>query len=390
MQEDNFYTRHPLLTLVSVNLLVLLSILFLFELGLRIYTPKWLSYRMQANKSIPQGFGTDTYWKIKYKNNKFYSYSPNSVFRVTHFEYDKAIHINSLGGRICSATEIEDTVQIIPFIGDSYVFGVGVEDTETVVAVAKKITKYNFLNLGVSGTCLSQQRRILADRYNELGRPKVVIYGFYLGNDFPCIIRLNSETQKRDKRKILGTTEHNNRDAKKVLNDFLRSSYFLRNSYSIQYIKYSIWNIRNRESLKDMPAAYAVMDRRNTEYISNIRKYLDMEISSLKKEPYESVFIVFPDRYQVDDSLRAYTNANNNIDERNIDPMLPNKILIETLRQYNISYIDVTPELLKHKNISSMFFQYDPHMTSLGHYTAGVYIAPQLRKILSEFYTIPN
>ena len=78
-------------------------------------------------------------WKTKYKNGEFYSFTPNSTFKIYHAEYENVVHINSLGGRSTALNELADTNNIIPFTGDSFVMGVGVEDTENIVSLCKKI-----------------------------------------------------------------------------------------------------------------------------------------------------------------------------------------------------------------------------------------------------------
>ena len=62
------------------------------------------------------------------------------------------------------------------------------------------------------------------------------------------------------------------------------------------------------------------MNNQNTNYINETKLYLDKEIEALSKEPYKSVFIIIPDKYQIYSDLRKTMNSYYNLDEKNIKP----------------------------------------------------------------------
>ena len=392
MNSTPFFKKHPGLSIFFINLFLLLFVFIVFEIALRIFAPDWLKYTMNYLKTGNGfGYGTDANWKIEYKNGEFYSFTPNSTFKIYYYEYENTVHINSLGGRSTTVNEIVDTNNIIPFIGDSFIMGVGVEDTETVVAITKKILNYNFLNLGITGSCMPVQRKIIDNRYNELGHPAVVIYGFFLGNDFNDIMneylkKLDSESLKVNK-----PDKDNEANMKKgfmwKLNYFISHNNFLKRLYTLQFIKQKILTITNKDKNKDRAhrdAAFLIMNSADTAYINVAKSEIDNEIKLLSKESYKSIVILIPDRNQINNSLRKTMSTYYNIDENNLNPFLPNQLLIQALNKYKIKYIDATPCLIKHFNEGALYYTQDNHFTKLGQKIISECIADTLRNSIEE------
>ena len=383
------FKKHPKLSLVFFNLGLLLFIFIVFEITLRILTPDWLKYKMNyLSAGNLKGYGTDGNWSVKLKDGQFYSFTPNSSFKMYHAEYEKTVHINQLGGRCTEVNEKIDTNNIVPFIGDSFTMGVGVEDTETIVAITKRITKKNFLNLGVSGTCIVDQRKIINSRYNELHNPSIVIYGFFLGNDFDEIIKECSKSADTSTAAIKTKTI-----SKPILesgflwdvNYFINHDNFLNKIYTLQFLKQKLLNIfnKNRKDIRIDPV-FQVMNSANEAYLNQVKKILDMEINILSTEPYKSIVVIIPDRYQIYPKIRNDRRAYYNIDEKNINPFLPNQILISFLDKYKIHYIDPTQCLIDHRNEGPLYYTQDSHFTNLGQKTISLCIADTLQKIISK------
>ena len=318
-----------------------------------------------------KGYGTDANWNIKYNNGEFYSLMPNSTFKIYHFEYENTVHVNNLGGRSSAPNEIIDTTQVIPFTGDSFIMGVGVEDTETVVSLAKKNIHYNFLNLGMAGTGMHVQRRIISNRYNELGNPNVVIYGFWTGNDFDDILQENEKELDSSSLKVTkpaDTTDPvSNHGFWWKVNYYINHNRLLNKLYSLQFIKQKILNIKNKNSNTDpIDPFFLIINNKNTEYLTQVKNSLDKEIEALSKEPYRSSVVIMPDKYEVLPELRKNMLAYYNIDEKNIDISLPNKMLKETLEKYKINYIDATECIARQGDAEKLFYVRDNHFTKAG------------------------
>jgi hypothetical protein len=372
MKSTSFFKRHPKLSIVFFNLVLLLFIFILFEILLRIFTPNWLQYKMKMlNSGEFKGYGTDANWNIKYNNGEFYSLMPNSTFKIYHFEYENTVHANNLGGRSSVPDEILDTTQLIPFTGDSFIMGVGVEDTETVVSLAKKNMHYNLLNLGIAGTGMHVQRKVINARYNELGQPKVIIYGFWTGNDFDDIIKEN-EKELDSSSSLVKKPAGNNESVSThgfwwKVNYYINHNRLLNKLYSLQLIKQKILNIKNKSSNTDpIDPFFLIINNQNTDYITQVKKYLDKEIEALSKEPYKSIIVIMPDKYEVMPDQRKNMLAYYNLDEKNIDISLPNKILKETLNKYKINYIDATECIARQGDAEKLFYVRDNHFTKSG------------------------
>lgn len=390
MRTDSFYKKYPKVTLAFINIIHLLVIVILFESILRLFAPNWLQYKMNMLDSGKfKGYGTDTYWDFKKKNGIFYSFKPNSTFKIYHFEYENTIHINNLGGRSTSNNEKADTINIIPFIGDSFIMGVGVEGSETLVAFTKNKLSYNFLNLGVAGTGLHIQNKIIESRISEIGNPKIVIHGFYTGNDFDDIIKENLKDSvsiaKSAKDFKTNISISPNKDLIWTLNNFINNNKILNRLYFIQFLKQKILNIKNKgNNYSDIDPFFLITNKENANYIDEARKYLDKEINLLSKKSYQPIFIIIPHKYQVYNNMRKHMIAYYGLNEKNIMPDLPNLLLIDVLNKYKIKYIDVTQYLIKHTNEGALYYIKDSHLTPMGNKIVSEGISDSLQNIISH------
>ena len=135
-------------------------------------------------------FGTDAGFRFQMKNGEFWRFEPNSQFVVSADEFVHTAHIDEFGGRKVNQVEwAEKPMPVLPFMGDSFTFGVGVSDEETFAsALSAEVQELRILNLGVPASGLKDHRRTIALRHEELGRPKKYIFFFFLGNDFPDLL----------------------------------------------------------------------------------------------------------------------------------------------------------------------------------------------------------
>jgi hypothetical protein len=385
MTSKPFFKKHPKLSIVLFNLVLLIFIFIVFEICLRLFAPNWLKYRMRyLNTGTGYGYGTDANWKITYQNGKFYSFTPNSTFKIYNEEYENTVHINNLGGRSTTPDERADTSGLIPFTGDSFIMGVGVEDTENVVSIIKKRTNYNFLNLGVGGSSFPIQRALISNRYHNLGKPRVVIYGVFMGNDFDDIIK---EYAKRK-----DTTSHKDSSTAQNgfiwnVNSFINHNSFLRKLYSLQYIKQKILNLQNkdRDKARDhTDPIFLILNHTDTAYVNLAKNLMNKEVELLSKEPYKPIVILIPDRYQINESIRKNMSDYYNIDEKNLQPRLPNDILKEALIKYNIPYIDATECVGSHLKDGELYYTQDNHFTKLGQKIFSDCITDTLKSIIQS------
>jgi len=107
-----------------------------------------------------------------------YRLAPDLEGRMWSTDFDITFRTNSLGFR---AEELDEREKIV-FLGDSFQFGWGVEQDESMSAVfGRFMPEYQIVNLGTPGHGTFHQTKLLEKHYEEL-HPKAVFYGF-VSND---------------------------------------------------------------------------------------------------------------------------------------------------------------------------------------------------------------
>jgi hypothetical protein len=142
------FRRHRFIALFLFNATLLVSVFVAFELGLRIFTPDWLSHRMDflAHGGPQEDFGTDRSWKVVKENDRFAKFVPHSEFDVSHAEYQTIAKIDELGGRAVTP-QVSSSGKVIGCLGDSFTFGVGVANGETFVDHLQPAFSLRLVNL---------------------------------------------------------------------------------------------------------------------------------------------------------------------------------------------------------------------------------------------------
>lgn len=115
-------------------------------------------------------------------------FEPGSVYRQISNEYDAVTTITSQGHRVPGTEGSPDIV----FLGDSFTYGYGLEDTETFASIYCEGMRRSCANLGMPGSGTSRQVKRLEEFITSFGwRPKEVKLFFFgmstsfsAGNDF--------------------------------------------------------------------------------------------------------------------------------------------------------------------------------------------------------------
>lgn len=367
--------------LVFAFLAIGVSLVFIWivlETGLRMAGPSWLKQRMKevavANVTGVDDsaiFGSDADWPIERIDGEFYRFRPGSQFTVSHYEYSHIAHIDHLGGRR-SAEVLPGDGMRIPFLGDSFTFGVGVADEETFVSRLNRESKTVLVNLGVPGSCLRDHLDILTQRHEELGRPQRYVFVFFIGND---LANLYVERTTKDE-----GSDNDLRPASRAgkilqaMNDFIRTNRLLRKVYSIQYVKSKMLIAYNRyrESkgvIRRMDDEYFHMVQMTPQF-GEMLNYLDEELARLadlqRDLDFHSLFLIIPDRHQVSSELLRQKLKYYGLTEETIRPDLLNTELTRRLDDMGIPYIDGTPCLRKHQD-EDLYYTLDNHLTARGH-----------------------
>src|SRR5262249_39375774 len=149
--------RKLLLFRFSMMAITVTLALLSLEVIARVLAPEWLTQMMRLAGA--QAFGTDQGWKADKKDRKnghFWRFTAHGEFDVTDDEYSNRVHIDEYGGRVTAVAESAENTDFVPFLGDSFTFGLGVADAETFASLLSPVVSpRRILNLGVPDTALN-------------------------------------------------------------------------------------------------------------------------------------------------------------------------------------------------------------------------------------------
>lgn len=353
------------------------------ELVARALAPSWLQQRVSAlvAANTDEGeFGNDRGWKVERRNGEFVSFSPRQHFDILSVEYRNVANIDELGGRRTSAREDFRYPRVVMF-GDSFTFGVGVEDMETFASrIAAKIADHRFINLGVPGTALPQQLEILRKRYSHL-HAKLLVFFFFLGNDFADILQASRSESQSAQSKLLST-----------VNDDICHHPWLEYSYATQFVcsalPISASATRPWFEFPRDPAFY-VMDRNMGDYQELAAAALAVQLRALavmqKILDFKSLIVVIPDVHQVSETARKVRAEQYGVPLSQLDSLHPNELLENEARKAGLLVWDPTACLVASvPEPSTLYYKQDNHFRNLGHEAFAECVTPRISKLLMD------
>ena len=365
------------------NLFILLILICIGEIALKTLLPNGeIALRVRMNKLARRPKQSNTKGKI-FDTSRFRFY-PNIKIPKKHSEYSYFASINSDGWRVPCLNKLEKVDLFL--IGDSFVFGTGVEDSDTFSCASNNLG-INLYTLGVPGFAPSDYLKIINKNKDLIqirgkknlslnSRPKIMI-AIFTGNDYEDLL----DTSKYQVRSI---TEYypSNKISKTVENtsdiSFLKSfvSYFnyqvvrknilgLGDSYILNGIK-----ILLRKNLYDGENFYRFYDG-STFYTKNAEPDTYVIIESLKLIKsflYSSGFsldgfLLIPSpgelskkRFERDSTLRGIKTRMNNVNRlHKFDSIL------SACTSLSIKCID-TRKILEEKD----YYIHDNHLNKKG------------------------
>jgi hypothetical protein len=379
------------------------------EILLRIATPEWLSKEMNELNLARnvESFGSTVGWSVERIGGRFVRFVPYSQFHVRYYEYDHHVHIDRWGGRVLAPGKKRKVdSHLIPFLGDSFPFGIGVRDEETFVSILNSQSSYNFLNLAVPGSALPNQLDQIEFRYKELHSPSVFIFNFFLGNDFMDIFRYHGK---------LNVESENQGASKKIpdwviqwLNTHIYHNSFFGKSYLLQFVQRTVlrnyfYEEQQRKSI--LPTACVTTKKGNIPITSSvllimtgnkkclteIESYVKLTVKHLdelsRRLHFHPLFIVIPDRLQTNRALLKSKIARLGFNFQDIDVERPNKIIENELGVYGIPFIDVS-ECLNGRE--DAYYPIDGHFTVTGHRIVAEYLANRLDGKVASLLSAPK
>ena len=161
--------RNRVFAAISIMLGLVFAVI-VAEWGLGVY------FQRLQSQSMDTGF-------MRYHPQLGWSLSPEWSGQHRHYDYQATYNLGPAGFREQPPKAATGAAsQRIAVLGDSFTFGLGVEDKETFTAVLNASGDAEFINYGVPGTSTDQQLLLL----NQLMRrdpPDEVVLILYLPND---------------------------------------------------------------------------------------------------------------------------------------------------------------------------------------------------------------
>jgi hypothetical protein len=386
-------------------LLAFLLIVFGLALGsvlgevlIRMIAPPWLTEQMKEMNLARNAavFGSDVGWSVETIDGRFVRFVPNTHFDVHHYEYNHSVHIDSWGGRINSASKTSG--ELIPFLGDSFGFGIGVGDNETFVNLFSAHSPYHVVNLSVPGSALPNQLDQIEFRHKELHSPPVYVFSFFAGNDYADIFRYYSKIPQGKGKETGAFIQW--LDRKIFRNRILGKSYLL------QFLKHTIfkqqfYTDRRTETLpescairmngKQMTSSALCIMAAKKKCINDLGARVKMAVERLdelsRKLRFVPIFIIIPDKAQVNPALLATKATRWGLDVNNLKTEMPNTIIERELMTYGIRYIDLT-ECLNGR--PEFYYRVDDHFTPAGHRAVANYLSNRLNLTIAAALNAPK
>jgi len=370
----------------------LLAPILVFEGLLRVIGPAWLDLRMREialNDNVY--LDTDEDWPVECSELHCYMFAPNSEFQVVTQEYSHGVTIDQYGNRSNRNLETEPS-KVVPILGDSFTFGLGVEDNETFVSLIDKVSSIRYMNLGIPGNSVTQHIDIVERRHSSLGSPSNYVFIFFLGNDFQNILESHIISSEKD---IVDVGEDsdinyyptitNKFNILSSLNEYVIQDAFLSKLYVVQWVRHKLLMIVNQSSADLMDPIFLVM-RKDKYYLTDAKQVLEHELNRLdqlaSKLNFEYVFVIIPDRHQINRDLLLTRSQYYGIGEEQIEVDLPNSVLAATFEYNEVPYIDITPCMADQENIVSLYYLRDNHLTVNGHRVAARCMKNALEEIV--------
>lgn len=358
-------TRSRQRTFVFLAILIgtALSVVFL-EAGLRLLAPAWLDQRMEE-LSAGESFepGSDQKWPAMREDNTFRQFAPEATFVARHFEYEHEITIDELGGRITPYPP--DHEGLLPFLGDSFTFGLGVDDSETFMSLIAPWVSRRVLNLGVPGSGLHDQLSILAMRHRSLASPELYVFVMFMGNDLTDIRKRHEAAAAVDS----GTKMDDGQGWLWQANEYVVRHGILRRIYAIQFLRQKALLLTNRAPGGYMEPVFSLMREDSPDLeksLDHLRKELGRLARLSRALSFDYVFILIPDVHQLDETRRAGKAESLGLSLDQLDPEGLSSAIRDTLDDSQVSYTDLSP-CLAASMTNGLFYVQDDHFTVEGH-----------------------
>jgi acetyltransferase AlgX (SGNH hydrolase-like protein) len=331
--------------------------------------------------------------------------------RIRLDEHTVRVETNSLGFRDREYTAATgDTFRILG-LGDSFAFGVGVEDEETYLArieSALRERRVDVVNAGLVGAGPDTEARLLEAAGPGL-QPDLLLLGFYVGNDLRDAMLGTEELEVRDgslfwrpaararwervlrpgrlvdpERPAAGPLPENgllrtHSHAYRMLTARLAT---LRARWVSQGVAVNPLNALQEEAfcLRDYPPELEEGWNKTRDALDRIRAWSDRYRAAL-------MIVVIPFRGQVELAEWRQFQQAHGLTDADVAREKPQALLNEWAERTGVAMLDLLPALRRARERGAeLYYRRDPHWTAHGHAVAAAEILaqPLVRALLDE------
>lgn len=335
--------------------------LLVVEAGLRLFAPAWLERRMLELNAGAYEAGSDRDWPVLIENGRFRQYPPLSVFTARHYEYVHGVTIDELGGRVTPHGTAPEA--LVPVVGDSFTFGLGVEDSETFVSLLAPDSPYRLVNLGVPGSALHDHLNIVQMRHEELGEPELYVFVVFMGNDLSDV---------RARHLISSGGAPDNGTLAFRANVFVFHHPLLKQLYAIQYARQKALALMNRGDNAYMRPVFRAM-RTDRSYLEGSLIHWRAELERLAlvagTRGFRYLVVLIPDVHQLDGQRLVAKAESYGLENDKLDPGQLSRAYTGALEDSGVTYFNLE-QCLAEAMTEGLFYVQDNHFTAAGHAVA--------------------
>ncbi|HLD10919.1 MAG TPA: SGNH/GDSL hydrolase family protein [Candidatus Nanoarchaeia archaeon] len=375
---------------IFISLITIIIVFLIIELFLRVFYPQPLN---------PEFYPTDTLKSFaEYDKILGWGLRSNAEGYLFSNEYKILVKNNEQGLRMDRNISLEKSKYRIAFMGDSFIFGHGVNTKERVSElIERELSNLEVINFGVSGYGTDQYYLQLQNNVLNF-KPDMVIIAFYV-NDLEDVgenIRYNYP------KPLFRLNENDSLELTNIPVPLIKPKenrypwltkinlYLSHKSHTFVFFKpllkklYDSINSQKDNEIKMYGFSDISLIKINysQEYkgFKELNDKLYCEISNLLKQRNIPLIVVnIPAKSYILPELLNKRLKYLNINESEVDINKPSEILYNLSKNCNFYFIDLYSYFKKYKNRENLYFKYDDHWTPEGHQYASKILLKDLK-----------
>lgn len=331
------------------------------------------------------------------ENETCYRLTPDFTGKIATSEFSTHVSTNSngfIGSKGYGYEKSPGTIRILG-LGDSFQFGVGVEQNETYLDILEESLNRNaggkrheILNYGVPGYATRQELKYF-EKEGKKYRPDIVLVSFFVNDLAENLLTANGCIKfVRDGYLVDDyTAEQKTALFKARLFMNQNSQLYCRAKNAALQLSPQLRTANNRNISNDLLAGYSGKSGLREDarqqlaatfgQIRQLRKAVEDENASM-------ILVFIPDRLQVDTEEWNRFLERYSLQASDYDPSLLNKFLNSFADEENITAIDLLPEFRKDGERKKLYNYIDAHWNREGNALAAKIIEKELTKELAK------